>query len=338
MQRYQKRIPVFIALILLGWMTFSLRKLLYDILIVAALSVFFALVLSPFCEKAEKLGLSSAVSALLSSSFVLFTTVILTAICIPYIAMQGSEWVNSGTPTLLDMLYRAGDSLRRIGFSWTQHTAGLFADFAAKLSVSVAQLGMSLARGASRFLFSVIIAYYLLKARKNIKSHLLLFVPFTWRMSVLTALQSCANGIRSYLCGMLKTSLFITAAVYVGLMLLGIPNAPILSLFMGVMEIVPYAGPVLASLPIIISCLPMGLNTLIAAIILMILVQIIEGNLISPHFAASSTAIHPLTAILSVFVGGKLLGVFGIILAIPTVVIARSILWSVMQARNLMKA
>ena len=70
---------------------------------------------------------------------------------------------------------------------------------------------------------------------------------------------------------------------------------------------------------------------------MVIVVQQLEGNFISPFFTASSTSIHPLAALVSVFVLGSLLGLWGILLAVPIVVTLRSVLWSMRQVSNMMK-
>ena len=138
-----------------------------------------------------------------------------------------------------------------------------------------------------------------------------------------------------YLSGMLKTSAFVGVATYLGLLLLGVPDALLLALFMGIFEVLPYVGPVLAAIPILLSSLPQGLNQTLLALVLVVLVQQIEGNFISPYFTASSTSIHPLAALVSVFVLGSLMGIWGILLAVPLVAALRSMLWSIRQARGL---
>ena len=109
----------------------------------------------------------------------------------------------------------------------------------------------------------------------------------------------------------------------------------LLALFMGIFEVLPYVGPVLAAIPILLSSLPQGLNQTLLALVLVVLVQQIEGNFISPYFTASSTSIHPLAALVSVFVLGSLMGIWGILLAVPLVAALRSMLWSIRQARGL---
>ncbi len=75
---------------------------------------------------------------------------------------------------------------------------------------------------------------------------------------------------------------------------------------------------------------------MLLSLIVVVLVQQIEGNFITPYFTASSTSINPLSALISVFILGSLMGVWGIVLAIPLVVTLRSIMWSIRRTVNVM--
>ena len=87
----------------------------------------------------------------------------------------------------------------------------------------------------------------------------------------------------------------------------------------------------LAAVPILLVTLPQGATRALMALGAVVLVQQLEGNFVSPHFTASGTSLHPLAALVSVFVLGSLFGLWGILLAIPLVVTLRSALWSVRQ-------
>ena len=116
--------------------------------------------------------------------------------------------------------------------------------------------------------------------------------------------------------------------------MLGVQDAILLAMLMGILEILPYVGPLLASIPILLSAMMHGRETVLFAFVLIIFVQQIEGNFITPYFTASSTSVHPLTAVFSVFVGGSLFGIWGILFAIPTVVFAQSVIGSVRQVQD----
>lgn len=187
-----------------------------------------------------------------------------------------------------------------------------------------------------RLAFALVISYYLLCERESLTKHLLLMLPISWRNAFLLAASGCKNALLSYLSGMLKTSLFVFVATLMGLLLLGIKDALLLALFMGIFEILPYIGPILASIPIVLTAMSQGTSKMLLSLIVVVLVQQIEGNFITPYFTASSTSINPLSALISVFILGSLMGVWGIVIAIPLVVTLRSIMWSIHRTVNVM--
>ena len=166
---------------------------------------------------------------------------------------------------------------------------------------------------------------------------LLLMLPVSWREAFLSACLGCKNALMSYLSGVLKTSLFVFVATLTGLFLLGINDALLLSVFMGILEVFPYIGPILASVPILLTALGQGFGQAVLALIVVIAVQQIEGNFVTPYFTASSTSIKPLSAFIGVFVLGSLMGLWGVVLAIPLIVTVRSVLWSIRSAVIMMK-
>ena len=102
---------------------------------------------------------------------------------------------------------------------------------------------------------------------------------------------------------------------------------------MALFEVVPYAGPVLASIPILLSAASAGPGKMLFALALVIAIQQIEGSFVGPHFAASSTALHPFTALAGVFVFGTLFGFWGLLLAIPLLSALQSIMRSFVQVK-----
>ena len=201
----------------------------------------------------------------------------------------------------------------------------------------IAKESMAFAAKAGQFVFSFVIAYYLLCERKQLGRHLLLLLPIARREVFLSACLGCKNALMSYLSGVLKTSLFVFLATFAGLFALGINDALLLSVFMSVFEVFPYIGPILASIPIALTALGQGIGQAVSALIVVVIVQQIEGNFVTPYFTASSTSIRPFSALIGVFILGSLMGLWGIVLAIPLLVILRSIFWSLRSATIMMK-
>ena len=154
------------------------------------------------------------------------------------------------------------------------------------------------------------------------------------RGPVRNALIGCKNAAMGYLSGMVKTSVFVFFVTYMGLILIRVPNAFFLSVVMGLLEALPYAGPILAAIPILLSAATVSMQKTIYALLIIIAVQQIESNFAGPYFAASSTAIRPFTALAGIFVLGTFFGIWGILLAVPALTVIQSVIWSILQTRS----
>lgn len=304
---------------------------LISIAVVLAYMAGFSLLLAPLCAKLEKRGFSSAAAAG-SAVFAFFLMVFLAiAAFIPYLVFQ--------TDNLLERIEPVASELLASFLAWNNDTrlgVGALADSGNVIRISLGSItgwlvrtGVAAMTQIGRIAFSLVLTYYVLCDRKRFAGHLMLLVPSNWRKQVMSMLHICRNAMLGYYAGLLKTSAFVAAATLIGLILLGIEDALLLALVMGAFEILPYLGPVFAAVPILLSALMKGTGIALMTLVLLIAVQIIEGNLIGPYFTASSTSVHPFAAILSVFVMGNLFGIWGIMLAVPTVISLQMILLSV---------
>lgn len=312
------------------------RAAFFQILTVFVFAIAFTLILAPLHSRLERRGVSSHPAALISVLGLIAAIGVVVSAFIPYLATHSAQLIVQITPTLTELLQRCGEALSRFGVRlegqsrWTEMAASLVTGMMSLL----AKWSIGFAAQTGRIIFSLVITYYLLCEKKTAANCFLLALPVKWRIPCLKAMAGCRNAILGYLSGVIKTSSFVTLATFLGLCLLGVPDALLLSVFMGVFEILPYIGPVLAAIPILLLTLPMGLYKSVLALLLVIVVQQVEGNVVSPYFTASSTSLHPFAALISVFVFGSLFGVWGILLAVPAVVLTRSILWSLQQSEN----
>lgn len=326
-----------LGVLALGLYLYRRREALLGIAAVFAFAGAFTLMLAPLCRGLERRGVKPSLAAGIAVGALLLLALLIVSTFVPYLATRSIELVRRNAPTLTALMQRAGDVLEQFGLrsSAGQGSSDMVASAVAGVTAFAARGGMAFAAQTGRILFALVLSYYLLCERRRLAGHLLLFVPPPWRLAVLSALQGCKNAAMGYLSGMLKTSLFVGAATYLGLVLLGVQDALLLALFMGIFEVLPYVGPVLAAIPILLSSLPQGPQQALLALLLVVLVQQIEGNFISPYFTASSTSIHPLAALVSVFVLGSLMGIWGILLAVPLVAALRSLIWSLRQTQAL---
>ena len=112
----------------------------------------------------------------------------------------------------------------------------------------------------------------------------------------------------------------------VGLALLGIHNAASIGFIAGVGHLIPYFGPIIGGIPAIaISLIQFGDFSMLPNIIMLfIIIYTIDNGFIQPNVFSRGTDMHPLIIILLILVGSELLGIFGMLLAVPTATVIKT--------------
>ena len=332
--RANKRVILIAVLPLVLILFYLTRDTWFSAAKILLLSGGFSLLAAPLCNRLERRGIRKNAAALLGILSIALALFFFLIIFVPYLVTGVIDFGKRIAPTILIGIEQIDHALMKWGASNSlkADAAKMFASLLTPITARIARGGIAFFSASGHVIFAVVIAYYLLTVRNSAKKYMLLFVPLPQREMVLSALSGCANAVLSYLAGSLKTALFVGAATFVGLLLLGISDALLLAFFMGVLEFLPFIGPFLGAVPILLAVIPLGIGRTGLAIFLVLAVQQLESGVIAPYFTASSTSIHPLTAIISVFLGGSLFGIPGILLVIPMLIVSRSIFWSIRSA------
>lgn len=330
----------FIVLLIVGYYLYLMRGAVTSIGIVLLYVSLFCILLAPICTYMESRRIKKEHAAACAVIGLFLTVVLIFAALMPYLTIRSAALFKRISPLAIDILLhvsRWAEGFPGMGMLFAQ-SGDMMSKVLGGAAGKLFHAGITAATQIGRIFFSLILTYYVLCDRKQIGNHLLLCVPFSLRKPILSLLLACRNAMMSYLSGLMKTSAFVAGTTGVGLLVLGIPDAMLLALLMGVLEIFPYIGPVLAAIPILLSALMQGRDVALIALGLIVAVQQIEGGFVTPYFTASSTSVHPLVAVFSVFIGGNLMGIWGILLAIPTVVLAQSVIYSVLQMRHMIRS
>lgn len=190
----------------------------------------------------------------------------------------------------------------------------------------VVNMVTSLVGSISRVLLAPLLAFYLLRDRKRIASGLTLLLPVAHRARGVRAAREMRRETAAFLRGQLLLSLSVGGLTALGLLLAGTPGWLLLGLLMGVLELVPYIGPVIAGLPAVLLALQNGWISALWTLAVLFAVQQLEGAFLSPRLLAGATQLHPMAVLLLVSAGGMLAGPLGMVLVIPAVVSVRGAL------------
>ncbi len=121
-----------------------------------------------------------------------------------------------------------------------------------------------------------------------------------------------------YIRGQMTDALVMMILISLTLSVIGVKFAILIGIFAGIGNLIPYCGPFIAYLSTIIICLINGqYKELIIAIIMLFIVQAIDGNIIAPKLLSKSIQIHPVLVIISLIFGNAIGGLLGMLLAVP---------------------
>lgn len=142
-------------------------------------------------------------------------------------------------------------------------------------------------------------------------------VPVRHRPFAKDLIDELDQVILHWLGGQLVLMVFIGVLTGVGLWLIGVPNALALGLLAGLLEFVPYLGPILSAVPALLLALAAGPTVALWTLGLVVGVQQIENNVLQPMVQKSAVDIPPVLLIVVLFAMGLLFGVPGLLVATP---------------------
>ena len=115
--------------------------------------------------------------------------------------------------------------------------------------------------------------------------------------------------------------------VTIAMSIMGIKYAPLLGFFIGLFNMIPYVGAIIAvAISAVITLITGGLSQTIWMLIVVIVLQQIDANIINPNIIGQSLKVSPLLVIFAITVGGAYFGMLGMFLAVPVIAIVKIII------------
>ncbi len=182
---------------------------------------------------------------------------------------------------------------------------------------SIGSLFGGIARIAVTIVTMPFVLYYLLADRERFKQGLMNLTPTRARPVVSKLMTQISYQIGSYVRGELLVALAVSIMFYIGYRLIGLDYALVLSILAGVLNLIPYLGSILASVPALVIGAFISPWKLVQVMIVLMVEQTIEGRVVSPQILGNRLDIHPLVILFILLVSGSLFGFMGLILAVP---------------------
>ncbi|MCM3693098.1 AI-2E family transporter [Neobacillus niacini] len=185
------------------------------------------------------------------------------------------------------------------------------------------------------------ILYYMLKEGEKAPQHILRLLPAKQQKNGRRILADLDEALSSYIQGQILVSFCIGIMLFIGYLIIDLDYSLILAIFAMFTNVIPFIGPILAITPaMIIACMDSPIMV-VKVLIVMIVVQQIEGHIISPQVMGKKLEIHPLTIISLLLAAGRIGGVLGLIIAVPMYAVIKVIahhtyrLWKLRKEKSI---
>ncbi|MBP9821976.1 MAG: AI-2E family transporter [Candidatus Pacebacteria bacterium] len=301
---------------------FVFLYILKDVVIIFLFAIVIASGISPFANWLDDHGFPRVVGVLALYMVILGLTVFILSLVVPYV----SDDINRLTSVLPKVVERVSSSLET-----AQQSSPQYLDFLAEVqnilstlssylqqaSQSVVGLVVNIFGGVFSFVAILIISFYLSVTRKGIETFLGSVVPEKYEGYVTSLWKRTEIKVGKWLQGQMLLGLIVGLMCYVGLSLMQVKFALILSLLIMVLELVPMVGPVVAAIPAVILAFLQSPALGLWVLVLYIVVQQLENHVLVPIILGRTLNLNPVVILIALLVGDKLAGIPGMILAVP---------------------
>lgn len=241
------------------------------------------------------------------------------------------DWINNFTIEGIDLTSTKEAIIKKI--------TDIASEFNATSIVSwITQTVSNIISGLGTFWLGLMVGFFLLldfnETPKRIKS----IIPTKYRKEVWNLLSRINYILNKFIRGTLYSSLIIFVCVLIGLLILKVPAAIVLAIFCAVTNVIPYLGPYIGAIPAIILGFTVSPLTGILVLVVISIIQTIEGNVLSPIIMGKSVKLSPVTIMVGLLVFGYFFGMVGMIIATPIVAVLKEILTYYNEKYNFFKA
>jgi len=337
MQKIYKNILLSIGVIILASaFVFLFKDAIIAVMLPLGVSGILAYFFIPIVNALEK-RTNRTLSILITFAIVFFSALAVLRTIIPMLFYQILEVLNA-LPTYIERLseyyakiqavlksFSLPGDLEMVLTAQTDKLAQSADGFVSGFAQSIIQFFSSL----SFLVFVPIITFYILKEREKLSEKCYFLVPVSIRTNVQKIMHIMNRELRKFLVGQLTVALIISTLTTIGATIVGLKYSLLLGIIMGVFNMIPFIGPLIGSVPILIAGLTISPEKFLMALLMITAVQQIDGMFITPRIIGNNIKAHPVAVMVCVLAGNALYGIVGMILSLPIFIMLRIIFKSI---------
>ncbi len=320
----------FLIIALIFYLLYQVRIILLPFI----LAILFAYLINPLIEDFVEDGINRLIALIFVFSLLILLIVTMSIIVVPAIIEELELLINRlprYARDLEEIIIDLNRRYRQVNLPpVVTNLINRTIDRAEEVALILVERTSGVVIGLFSRLFSLIIApiisFYILKDLDYFEDNLWSLIPQKDREGVERLLSRINKSIFGFFKGQLTVSLIVglmgTAALY----FLGVKFYLIIGLLFGVFNLIPYFGPIIGSLPGIIIASFSSLRLGLIVALVFFLIQQLESSIIAPKIMGDRVGLHPTIIIFALLAGGELLGIVGMLIAIPIAAVVKEFL------------
>ncbi len=203
-----------------------------------------------------------------------------------------------------------------------------------RLLIDMSNILMRFLRNIGTSTFTVITSFiiniYMLVEKEDIlaRGRRVIYAYFNEKNSkkILTVFSQSNKIFKAFLNGKLLDSAIVGVICAIAFYLFKVPYAPLMGTIIGFFNIIPFFGPIIGSVPVIIVSFFLEPAKAITALIIILVIQQLDANILDPKIVGGNVGVSPFWIITSVTVAGNLFGIPGMVLGVPAVVLIKTVI------------
>jgi len=290
----------------------------------------------PFLFRNKNLNpkLIRIISMFLSFLFVLAVITAIIAILIPQISLSISTFISNfesylsslssffhNTLTFFNFDLSFFDQFESVWTSWLSSAIDVLKNSLPTIFNYTKDFTTGLVGGIVNTFVGIVICFYLLLTKEKLlrqaKKVLRAFLPIKTSNKIESIASYTHTTFAKFISGQLIEAFIVGVLCFIGMSVLGLPYALLISVIVGVTNMIPVVGPIIGAVPGGFILLMVNPIQCLWFVIFVIVLQQVESNLIYPHVVGNSVGLSGLWVMFAIFVGGGLFGFLGIFLGVP---------------------
>lgn len=331
---------VVVGLVLSGLASLLIR--IQEVMLLLLLAILLAIAIQPLVDRLRLDPIPHGASVLIAYTLIFLTIAVPVYAFLPTLTAQAATF-SEAFPTRVQALIPFAQALQPPFLAdalvgGLERATNALRNPQAPVEEQIVEAGSTAAQLVFGFVTVFVLAYYWLVERLTIKQALMQLVGRNRASDVDAIWTEVEVRIGGWVRGQVILMGAIGVMAGLGYAVIGLPNAALLGLFAGVVEVVPLIGPFLAFAPAVFVALGIDPGKGLITVGYAAVIQQVEANILVPRVMGRSVGISPLTVFIGILVGSFLYGLPGTFVALPIAATVQVILAHLSRVNDIHEA